>query len=55
MSPGTMHPFSAANYIDLSNSPHAELFPGREVIGIECSKLIMEGGALHCISQQQPA
>ncbi len=31
-----------------------ELFPGREVIGIESSKLVFEGGALHCISQQQP-
>ena len=32
-----------------------ECFPGREVIGIECSDLVFEGGALHCISQQQPA
>lgn len=31
-----------------------ELFPGREVIGVESSKLLYEGGALHCISQQQP-
>lgn len=31
-----------------------ECFPGREIIGVECSKLVMEGGALHCISQQQP-
>jgi len=32
----------------------SELFPGREIISVECSKLIYEGGALHCISQQQP-
>jgi len=31
------------------------LFPGREVIGIDCLDLVKEGGALHCISQQQPA
>ena len=31
-----------------------ELFPGREVIGIDCLDLVEEGGALHCISQQQP-
>ena len=32
-----------------------ECFPGREIIGIECSDIVFEGGALHCISQQQPA
>lgn len=31
-----------------------ECFPSREVIGVECSDLVFEGGALHCISQQQP-
>lgn len=31
-----------------------ECFPGREVIGIEASDLVFEGGAIHCISQQQP-
>lgn len=31
-----------------------ELFPGREVVGIDCLELVEEGGALHCISQQQP-
>ncbi|WP_050029746.1 agmatine deiminase family protein [Verrucomicrobium sp. BvORR034] len=31
-----------------------ECFPGREVIGIESSDIVFEGGALHCISQQQP-
>ena len=33
----------------------AECFPGREIIGIESTDLLFEGGALHCISQQQPA
>jgi agmatine deiminase len=31
-----------------------ECFPEREVIGIEASDIVFEGGALHCISQQQP-
>ena len=32
-----------------------ELFPNREVVGIDCLDLVEEGGTLHCISQQQPA
>ncbi len=32
-----------------------EMFPGREVVGIDCLNLVEEGGTLHCISQQQPA
>jgi len=32
-----------------------ELFPGREVVGIDSLDLVEEGGTLHCISQQQPA
>jgi len=31
-----------------------ELFPGREVVGVDCLDLVEEGGTLHCISQQQP-
>jgi agmatine deiminase len=31
-----------------------ECFPGRQVLGIEASDLVFEGGAIHCISQQQP-
>ena len=31
------------------------LFPEREVVGIDCLDLVEEGGALHCISMQQPA
>ncbi|MFN3654873.1 MAG: agmatine/peptidylarginine deiminase [Candidatus Nitrosotenuis sp.] len=30
-------------------------FPGRKIIGIDCSDLIYGMGALHCIMQQQPA
>lgn len=32
-----------------------ECFPKREVIGIFCDDIIFEGGAIHCLSQQQPA
>lgn len=33
----------------------AELFPSRQVIGIFCGDLIWGLGALHCMTQQQPA
>ena len=33
----------------------AQCFPDREVIGLDCRDLVIEGGALHCLSQQQPA
>lgn len=32
----------------------ASCFPNREAIPIDCSDIILEGGALHCLSQQQP-
>jgi len=33
----------------------AEQFPGREVVGINCTELVWGLGALHCMTQQQPA
>ncbi len=33
----------------------AKLFPDREVTGINCTELILGLGALHCMTQQQPA
>jgi agmatine deiminase len=30
-------------------------FPGREVVPLDCRDIVFEGGALHCLSQQQPA
>jgi len=33
----------------------ARLFPDREVTGINCTELIWGLGALHCMTQQQPA
>jgi agmatine deiminase len=32
-----------------------ELFPGREAIGIRCEDLVVGLGALHCVTQQEPA
>jgi agmatine deiminase len=29
-------------------------FPGREVVGIDCSDIIYGGGAIHCMTQQEP-
>ena len=31
------------------------VFPGREVLGIECSEMIRGMGAIHCVSQQLPS
>ncbi len=32
-----------------------DCFPDREIVGVDCSDIIKEGGALHCMSQHQPA
>jgi agmatine deiminase len=32
----------------------ADCFPEREIVGFDCSDIIHEGGALHCMSQNQP-
>ena len=31
-----------------------ECFPGKQVVGIDARRLVIEGGAIHCITQQQP-
>jgi agmatine deiminase len=30
-------------------------FPDREIVGFDCQDIIREGGAIHCMSQHQPA
>ncbi len=32
-----------------------ELFPGRRIVGIDCRDLVWGMGAIHCVTQQQPA
>ena len=32
----------------------AEAFPGREIIGIDCTALIKQHGSLHCVTMQYP-
>ena len=32
-----------------------DCFPGREIIGFDCCDILHEGGAIHCMSQHQPA
>ena len=45
-------------FADLMDEPARqtlqELFPNREVIGIDCRELIWGLGAFHCLTQQQP-
>jgi agmatine deiminase len=31
------------------------LFPGRDVVGIDCRALVAGLGAIHCCTQQEPA
>ncbi|WP_455665676.1 agmatine deiminase family protein [Phocaeicola sp.] len=32
----------------------AEAFPGREIVGIDCTELIKQHGSLHCVTMQYP-
>ena len=31
-----------------------QAFPDREIVPVDCYDILLEGGALHCLSQQQP-
>jgi agmatine deiminase len=31
-----------------------ECFPGHQIVELDCTDILLEGGALHCLSQQQP-
>ena len=30
-------------------------FPGRKIVGLDCSLLIQEGGGIHCMTKQEPS
>ncbi|WP_245723850.1 agmatine deiminase family protein [Pedobacter steynii] len=46
------------NYNDpndaVANGIIQQLYPGRQVIGIDCRNLFANGGMVHCVTQQQP-
>lgn len=46
--------FNQANNDDRALGVIRECFADREVTGIDCRNIVFEGGAIHCISQQQP-
>ena len=48
--PTYRHPNDAVALATLSR-----LLPGREVVGVDCTELIWGLGAIHCLTQQQPA
>jgi agmatine deiminase len=52
---GVLVPLYGQKSDDLALGILRECFPGRKVVGIDCRVLLIEGGALHCLSQQQPA
>jgi agmatine deiminase len=33
----------------------ADCFPDRQIVRFDCREILLEGGALHCLTQQQPA
>jgi len=47
------------NYIDehddVANEIIKNLYPGRNVVGIDVRNLFANGGMIHCVTQQQPA
>ncbi len=38
-----------------AHSIMAEVYPGREIVGIDARPIFARGGGIHCITQQQPA
>jgi agmatine deiminase len=47
--------FGQAAKDDLACGVIAECFPGRTVLPIDCRLLLEEGGAIHCLTMQQPS
>lgn len=40
---------------EIARATLATAFPGREIVGIECTPLIQQHGSLHCVTMQLPA
>ena len=47
-------PFYSTSKDEIARECVQTAFPGREVIGIECSTLIKQHGSLHCVTMQFP-
>ena len=47
-------PFYSTGKDEIARNILQSAFPGREVIGIECSTLIKQHGSLHCVTMQFP-
>jgi hypothetical protein len=43
------------NVLSWAGKTGEEVFPDREVVGIDCTAMVPGFGAIHCISQQQPS
>ena len=52
---GVLVPLYGQKSDDLAMGILQDCFPKHKVVGIDCRVLLIEGGALHCLSQQQPA
>ncbi len=52
---GVLVPLYGQKSDDLAMGILQDCFPKHKVMGIDCRVLLIEGGALHCLSQQQPA
>ena len=52
---GVLVPLYGQKSDDVAMGILQDCFPKHKMIGIDCRVLLIEGGALHCLSQQQPA
>lgn len=47
-------PFYSTTRDEIARKCLQKAFPGREIVGIECSSLIKQHGSLHCVTMQFP-
>ena len=52
---GVLVPLYGQKSDDVAMGILQDCFPKHKMVGIDCRVLLIEGGALHCLSQQQPA